>query len=441
MPRRRTKQQIDPKKVIVESIQQYCQENRIDKRDVAVVLEEVLRKMVERRYGTSEHFRFIVNLDVGDIQAFRKRKVVPDHAVQDETKEIALSEAKLIDPYAEVGETVDEEVNLRNFDRRQISYFRQVLKQALTEIENVMTYEKYKKLEGEVIIGTVVRIQPLAARDKEEVKPSYILVKHEDTELILPRSEMIPKEVESMRYRYRQGAPIRALIKKVEKKRGRPEITLSRTDPKFLERLLEREVPEIYDGLIVIKKVVRAPGERAKVAVESFDDRIDPVGACVGVGGNRIYNIVKELRGENIDVIAYSNNPALFIRRALSPAKVTRVEVDLENKTAKAYLPPDQISIAIGKGGVNIRLAAQLTGFQIEAEREEITESEIPLETIKDQIDEKLYKVLKEAGFQTVKSILEKEVDALQKLTGLDLDTVNQLLSQLQRIYAQENPS
>ncbi|MEO9258450.1 MAG: transcription termination factor NusA, partial [Crocinitomicaceae bacterium] len=339
---------------LIESFSEFKEFKSIDRVTMMNVLEDVFRSMLRKKYGTDEHIDIIINIDKGDLEIMINREIVPDGEVEDENTEIAYSEAVKIQPDFEVGEEVGEEVKILDFGRRNILSLRQNLISRILELEKDHIYTKYKERIGEIITGEVYQVW----------KKEIMVLDDEGNELILPKSEQIPSDY------FKKGETVRAVVAKVDMRNSSPVIILSRTAPEFLERLFELEVPEVFDGLITIKKIVREPGERAKVAVESYDDRIDPVGACVGMKGARIHGIVRELKNENIDVINYTSNPILFIQRALSPAKITSIQLHEEEGRADVYLKPDQVSLAIGRGGHNIKLAGKLTGYELDVYRE-----------------------------------------------------------------------
>ncbi|MBO6194638.1 MAG: transcription termination/antitermination protein NusA, partial [Clostridiales bacterium] len=380
------------------------------------VLEESFRNVIAKIFGNDENFDVIVNPDKGDFEIYRNRIVVDDDDVEDANKQISLSEAQKIDPDYEVDEEVSEKVDFAKFGRRAILNLRQTLASKILELEHDSLYNKYKDRVGEVISGEVYQVW------KREV----LLVDDENNELILPRTEQIPKD------QYRKGETIRAIILRVDNENNNPKIILSRTSPIFLERLLEAEVPEIGDGLISIKKVARMPGERAKVAVESYDDRIDPVGACVGVKGSRVHGIVRELGGENIDVINYTTNSKLFIQRALSPATVSSINVNEEELKAEVFLKPEEVSLAIGRSGLNIKLASMLTGYTIDVFREipaEDSEEDIYLEEFADEIDQWIIDSLKAIGLDTAKQVINAPREMLIERADLEEETVDNILN------------
>ncbi len=384
----------------------------IDRATMMTVLEDVIKALLKKKYGTDENFDIIINIDKGDFEIWRNREVVEDDQFEDPAFQIPLSEAKKIDEDYEVGEEVTDEVKWKDFMRREILFIRQNLAARIQELEKNNVYNKYKERVGEIVIGEVHQIW----------KKETLVLDDEGNELILPKSEQIPSDF------FHKGETIRAVVIKVEMKSKGPWIVLSRTSPVFLERLFELEVPEIFDGLITIKKIVRVPGERAKVAVESYDERIDPVGACVGMKGSRIHGIVRELKNENIDVINYTTNTQLFIQRALSPAKISSIKLNEEEKKAEVYLKPSEVSLAIGKGGLNIRLASQLTGYEIEVYRESAEEDEdVNLEEFADEIEGWVLDELKAIGCDTAKSVLELSDEELVKRTDLEEETIKEV--------------
>ncbi len=369
--------------------------------------------MLEKKYGDEAQFDIIVNIDKGDLEIWRNREIVEDGEVEDENLQIVFSEAIKIEPDFEVGEEVSEELKLSDFGRREILTIRQNLISKIQEYEKDSIYNKYKERIGEIITGEVYQVW----------KKEILVLDDENIELILPKSEQIPSDF------YRKGDTIRAVVSKVEMRNSSPVIILSRTSPIFLERLFEAEVPEVYDGLITIKKIERVPGERAKISVESYDDRIDPVGACVGMKGSRIHGIVRELKNENIDVINFTSNATLFITRALSPAKITSIVLDEENKKAEVYMKPDQVSLAIGKGGFNIRLAGKLTGYEIDVYRDtDIDSEDVDIQEFSDEIDQWIIDDLKTIGCDTAKSVLEISIDELVSRTDLEKETINEVI-------------
>jgi transcription termination/antitermination protein NusA len=407
---------------IIESFSEFKEMKSIDKPTLMNVIEDVFKAMLRKRYETDENFDIIVNPDKGDVEIWRNRVIVEDDKVENPNTQIAHSEAKKIEPDFEVGEDVSEPVKFSEFSRRAILAVRQNLSSRISQLEKESLFKKYKDKEGDIVSGEVYQIW----------KKEILIMDDEGNELIMPRTEQIPSDF------FKKGDSIRAVVSKVDMNGTTPIITLSRTSPLFLERLFEMEVPEIFDGLITIKKIVREPGERAKVAVESYDDRIDPVGACVGVKGSRIHGIVRELKNENIDVINYTSNPTLLITRALNPAKITSIKLEEETKHANVFLKPDQVSLAIGKGGHNIRLAARLTGYEIDVYRdaENYTE-DVPLEEFADEIESWILDELKSIGCDTAKSVLELGVEELVKRTDLEEETINEVRSILQKEFEQ----
>jgi N utilization substance protein A len=397
---------------LIETFSEFKEFKNIDRETMMRILEDVFRHMLQKRFGSDENFEIIVNIDRGDLEIWRNREIVEDGGVEDENTQIAFSEAIKIEPDFEVGEEVSEELKLEDFGRREILAIRQNLVSKVMEYEKDSIYRKYKEKVGDIITGEVYQVW----------KKEILILDDEGYELSLPKQEQIPSDF------YRKGDTIRAVVARVEMKNNSPSIVLSRTSPVFLERLFESEVPEIYDGLITIKKIVRVPGERAKVAVESYDDRIDPVGACVGMKGSRIHGIVRELKNENIDVINFTNNATLFIQRALSPAKISSIQLDDANKKAEVYMKPDQVSLAIGKGGYNIKLAGKLTGYEIDVYREDIDSEDVDLQEFSDEIDQWIIDELKAIGCDTAKSVLELEVKELVKRTDLEDETIKEVI-------------
>lgn len=400
---------------MVDTFKEFKDTKNIDRTTLMSVLEESFRNVIAKIFGSDENFDVIVNPDKGDFEIYRNRIVVADGEVKDQNKEIALSDAIKIEPDYEVGEEVSEKVDFSKFGRRAILNLRQTLASKVLELEHDSLYNKYKDRVGQVIAGEVYQVW------KREV----LLVDDENNELILPKSEQIPHDV------YRKGETVRAVIKEVNNENNNPKIILSRTSNMFLERLLEAEVPEIADGLITIKRIARMPGERAKIAVESYDDRIDPVGACVGVKGSRVHGIVRELCNENIDVVNYAANIKLFIQRALSPAKISSINVDEENKKAEVYLRPEEVSLAIGRGGMNIKLASMLTEYTIDVFRE-LDESEVDediyLDEFSDEIDQWIIDSIKGIGLDTAKAVLNAPRDMLVEKADLEEETVDNVL-------------
>ncbi len=409
---------------MIDTFREFKDTKNIDRATLVSVLEESFRNVLAKIYGSDENFDVIVNPDKGDFEIYRNRIVVPDGEVADENKEISLKEAREIEDDYEVGEEVSEQINFAKFGRRAILNLRQTLASKVLELENDSLYNKYKDRVGQVISGEVYQIW------KREV----LLVDDENNELILPKSEQIPAD------QYRKGETIRAVILRVDNENNNPKIILSRTSPVFLERLLEAEVPEINDGLISIKKIARMPGERAKVAVESYDDRIDPVGACVGVKGSRVHGIVRELCNENIDVINYTSNIKLFIQRALSPARISSINLDEENRKAEVYLQPEEVSLAIGRGGLNIKLASMLTEFTIDVFREVSdadADEDIYLEEFDDEIDQWIIDAIKGIGLDTAKQVLNAPREMLIEKADLEEETVDHLIQVLKSEFEQ----
>jgi N utilization substance protein A len=399
---------------IIESFADFKEFKNIDRVTMMRVLEEVFRTMLRKKYNTDENFDIIINPEKGDLEIWRNRVIVADGEVEDDNRQIAFSEATKIEPDFEVGEELSEEVTIISFGRRAIQAAKQNLFTRILELEKEDVLQKYKDREGEIITGEVYQVW----------KKEILVLDDEGNELILPKHEQIPSDY------YKKGDSVRGVITMVEYKNNNPLIVISRTAPSFLERLFELEVPEIADGIISIKNIVREPGERAKVAVESYDDRIDPVGACVGMKGSRIHGIVRELRNENIDVINYTTNKVLYITRALSPAKIGSITLDEKDKRASVFLKPDQVSLAIGKGGLNIKLAAKLTGYEIDVFRESDEEEyDIDLEEFADEIDGWIIDELKGIGCDTAKSVLELSPDELVRRTELEEETVKEIVS------------
>lgn len=398
---------------LIETFSEFKELKSIDRATMISVLEDVFRNMLLKMFGTDENFDVIINIDKGDFEIWRNREVVEDGKVEDPNAQIPLSEAKKIDSDYEVGEDVTDEVKFADFGRRAILALRQNLTARILDLEKSNIYAKYRDRIGEIVTGEVYQVW----------KREILVLDEESNELILPKSEQIPSDY------FRKGDNIRAVVIKVEMRNNTPLIILSRTSPVFLERLFELEVPEIFDGLITIKKIVRVPGERAKVAVESYDERIDPVGACVGMKGSRIHGIVRELKNENIDVINFTNNNQLYISRALSPAKITSIKFSDDDTRAEVYLKPNEVSLAIGKGGLNIRLASQLTGYEIDVYRESDEDDEdVKLDEFADEIEAWVIDEIKAIGCDTAKSVLELSADDLVKRTDLEEETVKDVL-------------
>ena len=403
---------------MIETFKEFKDTKSIDRTTLVSVLEESFRNVLAKIFGSDENFDVIVNPDKGDFEIHRNRVVVADGEVQDENKEISLTDARKIEADYEVGEDVSEEVDFNKFGRRAILNLRQTLASKILELEHDSLYNKYKDRVGQIISGEVYQTW------KREV----LLVDEENNELILPKGEQIPRD------QYRKGETVRAVIHRVDNENNNPKIILSRTAPEFLERLLEAEVPEINDGLIAIRKIARMPGERAKIAVESFDERIDPVGACVGVRGSRVHGIVRELCNENLDVINWTANTKLFIQRALAPAKVSSLTVDEENKKAEVYLQPEEVSLAIGRGGMNIKLASMLTGYTIDVFREldeTNAEEDIYLDEFSDEIDQWVIDAIKGIGLDTARQVLNAPREMLIEKADLEEETVDSVLNVL----------
>ncbi|MBN2481119.1 MAG: transcription termination/antitermination protein NusA [Bacteroidales bacterium] len=399
---------------LIETFSEFKELKNIDRATMMSVLEDVFRGMLVKMFGTDDNFDVIINIDKGDFEIWRNREVVEDGAVEDPNRQISLAEAKIIDADYEVGEEVTDEVKLLDFGRRAILTLRQNLTARILDLEKNNVFQKYYDRIGDIITGEVYQVW----------KREILVLDEEGNELVLPKTEQIPTDY------FRKGDTLRAVVIKVEMRNNIPLIILSRTSPVFLERLFELEVPEIFDGLITIKKIVRIPGERAKVAVESYDERIDPVGACVGMKGSRIHGIVRELKNENIDVINFTNNLQLYITRSLSPAKISSIKIDEANKKAEVYLKPNEVSLAIGKGGLNIKLASQLTGYDIDVYREtdSADEEDVNLEEFADEIDGWILDELKSIGCDTARSVLNMNVEDLVKRTDLEEETIQEVL-------------
>jgi N utilization substance protein A len=398
---------------LVETFSEFKEFKNIDRETMMRILEDIFRHMLTKRFGSADNCDIIVNIDKGDLEIWRNRTIVEDGEVEDENLQIAYSQAIKIEPDFEVGEEVSEEIKMLDFGRRDILSIRQNLISKIQEYEKDNVYRKYKERIGEIITGEVYQVW----------KKEILVLDDEGIELILPKSEQIPTDF------YRKGDTIRAVVSRVEMKNNTPSIILSRISPVFLERLFESEVPEVFDGLITIKNIVRVPGERAKIAVESYDDRIDPVGACVGMKGSRIHGIVRELKNENIDVINYTSNVSLYISRALSPAKISSINILEADKKAEVYLRPDQVSLAIGKGGYNIKLAGKLTGYEIDVYREADVDSEdVDLNEFADEIEGWVIDAFKAIGCDTAKSVLNLGVEDLVKRTDLEEETVKEVI-------------
>jgi N utilization substance protein A len=398
---------------LVEAFSEFKDLKNIDRASMMSILEDVFKNMIKKQYGTADNFDIVINTDKGDLEAFRNRLIVEDGQVEDPSTQIEYSEAIKVEPDFEVGEEVSEKIRFSDFGRRAVLAARQNLMARVQELEKEGIFQKYKNRVGEIITGEVYQVW----------KKEMLIMDDEGNELILPKVEQIGADF------FKKGDAVRAVVLRVEMINGTPKIILSRTNPLFLEKLFELEVPEVFDGLITIKKIVREPGERAKVAVESYDDRIDPVGACVGMKGSRIHGIVRELRNENIDVINYTTNTMLFISRALSPAKITSIKLDEEKKRASVYLKPDQVSLAIGKGGHNIKLAGKLTGYEIDVYRESDEDTEdVDLDEFADEIEPWIIDELKSIGCDTAKSVLDLPIDDLVNRTDLEEETIKEVV-------------
>jgi transcription termination/antitermination protein NusA len=402
---------------LIDTFSEFKELKNIDRPTMMRVLEDVFRGMLQKKFGTDENFDVIINIDKGDFEIWRNREVVEDDMVEDENLQISLSDAQKVDEDYEVGEEFTDEVKLLDFGRRSILTLRQNLTGRIMELEKDHIYNKYRDRIGQIITGEVYQVW----------KREILILDDEGNELLLPKNEQIPGDF------FRKGDPVRAVVVKVDMRNNSPIIVLSRTQPAFLERLFENEVPEIFDGLITIKKIVRAPGERAKVAVESYDDRIDPVGACVGMKGSRIHGIVRELKNENIDVINFTNNIQLYIQRALNPAKINSIQIHEETKRASVFLKPDQVSLAIGKGGLNIKLAGQLCGYEIDVYRdiEGVEEEDVDLDEFADEIESWIIDELKAIGCDTARSVLDLTVQDLVKRTDLEEETIKEVMGVL----------
>ena len=399
---------------LISNFAEFKELKSIDNATLIGVLEDVFRHALQKQFESDENFDVIINPEKGDLEIWRNRTVVEDDMLEDENTEIALSEVKAIDASYDVGDEYVDQIDMTQFGRRAVLSLRQNLASRILDLEKAALFEKYSEKVGEIITGEVYQVwkKEVLVRDDEE------------NDLVLPKSEQIPNDF------YRKGDPIKAIVKSVEMNNNQPRIILSRTDNQFLERLFEQEVPEIYDGLITIKRIARIPGERAKVAVESYDERIDPVGACVGMKGSRIYTVVKELRNENIDVVNYTANTSLMIQRSLNPAKISTITIDEERKTASVYLKPEEVSLAIGKGGLNIRLSKMLTGYDIDVYRE-IEEEDVALTEFADEIEAWIIDALKNAGFDTAKSVLELSVEEVAHRADLEVEQAEAVVAVL----------
>ena len=401
---------------LIDTFSEFKEFKNIERETLMRILEDVFMTLMLKKYGSDENFSVIVNIDKGDLEIWRNRLIVEDGAVEDENTQVSYSEAIKIEPDFEIGEELSEEIKFADFGRRDILAIRQNLAAKIQDYERANIFTKYKEKVGEIVVCEVYQVW----------KREIMVLDEEGIELTMPKTEQIPSDF------YRKGDTIKAVVLKVEMRNGVPQITISRTSPVFLERLLEQEVIEIYDGLITIKDIVREPGERAKVAVESYDDRIDPVGACVGIKGSRIHGIVRELRNENIDVINYTPNTELYITRALNPAKVTSINIDLENQRAEVFMPTDQVSLAIGKGGANIKLASKLTKFEIDVYSDtDLNYEDVDLNEFTDEIEEWVIEELKAIGCDTAKDVLAISKEELVERTDLEEETIDDVLKTL----------
>ncbi len=397
---------------LISNFAEFKELKSIDNTTLIGVLEDVFRHALQKQFESDENFDVIINPEKGDLEIWRNRTVVEDNNVENPNTEISLSDVKAIDPSYELGDEYVDQIDMTQFGRRAVLSLRQNLASRILDLEKAALFEKYSERVGEIITGEVYQVW----------KKGVLVRDDEDNDLVLPKGEQIPNDF------YRKGDAIKAIVKSVEMNNNQPRIILSRTDNQFLERLFEQEVPEIYDGLITIKKIARIPGERAKVAVESYDDRIDPVGACVGMKGSRIYTIVKELRNENIDVVNYTANTSLMIQRSLNPAKISTITIDEERKTASVYLKPEEVSLAIGKGGLNIRLSKLLTGYDIDVYRE-IEEEDVALTEFSDEIEGWIIEALKSAGCDTAKSVLELSVEEIAQRADLEVEQAAEVVA------------
>ncbi|MFM7769492.1 MAG: transcription termination factor NusA [Bacteroidota bacterium] len=399
---------------LIDSFADFKEFKNIDRETITNILADMFRTMILKRWGAEDGFDIIINAERGDLEIWRTRKVVPDGELDDEVAEIEVTMARKIVDDLDVGEELIEEIKIEDFGRRNIMSMGQILKNRIIELEKDHIYQKYKERIGEIITGEVYQVW----------KREILVLDDENNELILPKDQQIPSDF------YKKGDTIKAVVYRVDLRNNNPQIILSRTAPEFLEKLFEQEVPEVFDGLITIKKIVREPGERAKVAVESYDDRVDPVGACVGMKGSRIHGIVRELRNENIDVIHYTTNETLYITRALAPAKISSMNLDKENLKADVFLKPDQVSLAIGKGGHNIRLAGRLCGYEIDVYREtDVDIDDVDLEEFGDEIDSWIIDELKAIGCETARAVLDISRDDLVERTDLEEETIDEVLS------------
>lgn len=412
--------------ILIESFSEFARQKGIDRPTMINILQEVFRTMIKKRYNDDANFDIIINLDKGDLEIWRFREIVDDEFAEDsfdfdENKHVSLTDARKIEKDFEIGEELSEEIKIDDFGRRAVMMARQTLMQKIKDLEKDVLYQKYQELVGEIIVAEIYQI----------LGKEVLLVDGDGNELVLPKSEQIPKD------RFRKGENMRAVVSKVEMQNGTPKIILSRTAPLFLERLFEQEIPEVFDGVIAVKRVVREPGERAKVAVESYDDRIDPVGACVGMKGSRIHGIVRELENENIDVINFTENLELFVSRALSPARVTSLKIDKDKKRVSVYMKPDQVSLAIGKAGLNIKLASRLVGYEIDVfrELEGVEEEDVDLEQFTDEIEGWVIDEFKKIGLDTAKSVLAVSKDDLVRRTELEEETVEEVIGILQKEF------
>lgn len=412
--------------ILIESFSEFARQKGIDRPTMMNILQEVFRTMIKKKYNDDANFDIIINLDKGDLEIWRFREIVDDEFAEDsfdydENKHVSLTEARKIEKDFEIGEELSQEIKIVEFGRRAVMMARQTLMQKIKDLEKDVLFQKYQELVGEIIVSEIYQV----------LSKEVLLIDGDGNELVLPKSEQIPKD------RFRKGENMRAVVNKVEMQNGVPKIILSRTSPLFLERLFEQEIPEVFDGVIAVKKVVREPGERAKVAVESYDDRVDPVGACVGMKGSRIHGIVRELENENIDVINYTENLELFVSRALSPAKVVSLKIDKDKKRVSVYMKPDQVSLAIGKAGLNIKLASKLVGYEIDVfrELEGVEEEDVDLEQFTDEIEGWVIDEFKKIGLDTAKSVLAVTKSDLVRRTELEEETVDEVIGILQKEF------